>query len=118
MVNLYELKARFPSCGIYAAARCGVEPGGSAEHTIYSATSESFPRNQSEQVDEPLPSESNEGATSGAVSGNSSTSKRKVKRAFSKVGESSFELEGVQPKIKKVSNKQEIVTLLKKSADD
>ncbi|KAG8323716.1 hypothetical protein J6590_001461 [Homalodisca vitripennis] len=48
---------------------------------------------ESEQVDEPLPSESNEGATSGAVSGNSSTSKRKVKRAFSKVGESSFELE-------------------------
>ncbi|KAG8285022.1 hypothetical protein J6590_089861 [Homalodisca vitripennis] len=69
------------------------------------------------QVDEPLPSESNEGATSGAVSGNSSTSKRKVKRAFSKVGESSFEL-GVQPKTKKVTNKQEIVTLLKKSADD
>ncbi|KAG8317675.1 hypothetical protein J6590_020367 [Homalodisca vitripennis] len=61
---------------------------------------------ESEQVDEPLPSESNEGATSGAVSGNSSTSKRKVKRAFSKVGESSFELEGVQPKTKKVSNKQ------------
>ncbi|KAG8250519.1 hypothetical protein J6590_099879 [Homalodisca vitripennis] len=73
---------------------------------------------ESEQVDETLPPESNEGPTSGAVSGNSSTSKRKVKRAFSKVGESSFELEGVQPKTKKVSNKQEIVTLLKTSADD
>ncbi|KAG8329074.1 hypothetical protein J6590_095521 [Homalodisca vitripennis] len=64
---------------------------------------------ESEQIDEPFPSESNEGATSGAVSGNSSRSKRKVKRAFSKVGESSFELEGVQPKTKKMSNKQEIV---------
>lgn len=60
----------------------------------------------------------NQGATCVAASGTSSTSNRKVKRAFSKVGESTFPLEGGQPKTKKVSNKQEIVTLLKKSADD